>query len=274
MISYIGSKSKISSFIIPFYPKDMETYVEVFGGAFNCFFKMKLNEYPNLKKVVYNDLNKYIVNLFKCSKNYEEFHDRIKDIPVQHRETFDHYKKLLFTDNGNYENLNIPDYDVAIGYACIMCQLFSGSNPEKATFMDLKGKYKSKFQTFKEKLMNPKFQNYLNNVTNIEMLDFEELIKKYDSETTYFYLDPPYFSKEFLYYKGDDNFGRSGHERLANCLKNIKGKFSLSYYYFPELEEWYPKDKYKWEQKDFKKPSAAVKGKEQPTGTELLIMNY
>ena len=36
MISYIGGKSKIGKWIVPFYPKDMETYVEGFSGMFWC----------------------------------------------------------------------------------------------------------------------------------------------------------------------------------------------------------------------------------------------
>ena len=49
MLSYIGGKSKIGKWIVPFYPTDMETYVETFGGMFWCFFNMDLKQYPNLK---------------------------------------------------------------------------------------------------------------------------------------------------------------------------------------------------------------------------------
>ena len=69
MLSYIGGKSKIGKWIVPFYPTDMETYVETFGGMFWCFFNMDLSMYPNLKKVVYNDFNPLNYNLFK-SKHY------------------------------------------------------------------------------------------------------------------------------------------------------------------------------------------------------------
>ena len=55
MISYIGGKARISKWIVPYIPRDIETYVEPFGGMYWVFFKTKLNEYPNLKTVVYND---------------------------------------------------------------------------------------------------------------------------------------------------------------------------------------------------------------------------
>ena len=69
MLSYIGGKSKIGKWIAPFYPEDMETYIETFGGMFWCFFNMDLSKYPNLKKVVYNDFNPLNYNLFQCIKN-------------------------------------------------------------------------------------------------------------------------------------------------------------------------------------------------------------
>jgi hypothetical protein len=56
-LSYIGGKSKIGKWIVPFYPNDMETYVEPFSGMFWCFFNMNLNQFPNLKRVVYNEFN-------------------------------------------------------------------------------------------------------------------------------------------------------------------------------------------------------------------------
>jgi site-specific DNA-adenine methylase len=53
--------------------------------------------------------------------------------------------------------------------------------------------------------------------------DFEEIISKYDSTQTVFYLDPPYVNKEYLYKN------TILHEALAERLQHIKGKFILSY---------------------------------------------
>ena len=72
MLSYIGGKSKIGKWIVPFYDKDMEVYVETFGGMFWCFFNMDLKQFPNLKKVVYNDFNPLNDNHFTCVQNPTE----------------------------------------------------------------------------------------------------------------------------------------------------------------------------------------------------------
>jgi DNA adenine methylase len=278
-LSYIGGKSKIGKWIVPFYDKDMETYVETFGGMFWCFYNMDLKQYPNLKKVVYNDFNPLNYNLFKCIQNPEELLNAINNIECQQvgveitpphlKELFISFQAEIFAEDFS---VNPGDYVVAAKYVYILTQVFSGSKPEKSSYIDLKGKYKSKYLTFRDKLSKPDWVEHFLAITHVENLDFADVITKYDSPTTYFYVDPPYFKTE-NYYSNHD-FDREDHERLANSLKSMEGKFSLSYYDFPLLSEWFPKDQYVWEMKEFAKAAAAKKGKTQNMGEELLIMNY
>ena len=278
-LSYIGGKSKIGKWIVPFYPEDMETYVETFGGMFWCFFNMDLSKYPNLKKVVYNDFNPLNYNLFQCIKNPTLLLEAINSIPCQqfgeeitptiYKEQFNNFQSELFESGFT---INYPDYVVASKYVYILTSVFSGSKPETSSFIDLKGKYKSKYLTFRDKLSKPEWVEHFLRITDVENMDFADVIKKYDSPTTYIYLDPPYYRTE-NYYSNHD-FGRKDHERLANCLKNIQGKFSLSYYDFDLLHEWFPENKYRWEKKEFAKAAAAKKGTKQNMGEELLILNY
>jgi DNA adenine methylase len=279
MLSYIGGKSKIGKWITPFYPTDMETYVETFGGMFWCFYNMDLEKYPNLKTVVYNDFNPLNYNLFKCLENPTELLKAVNSIPCQEKgiDRTPELHKILF---GNFQQslfsgelvIKSPDYMMAAQYAYILTQVFSGSKPESSSFIDLKGKYKSKYLTFRDKLANPKWVEKFLKITNVENLDFDTVIQKYDSESTYFYLDPPYWKTE-NYYSNHD-FDRGDHERLAKTLHQVKGKFSLSYYEFDLLREWFPQPQYRWESKEFVKAAAATKGKTQNKGTELLILNY
>lgn len=279
MLSYIGGKSKIGKWIVPYYPKDMETYVEPFGGMFWCYYNMDLDEYPNLKNIVYNDFNPLNYNLFMCVQNPSELLKSIESIPCQQRgvektpteykDLFKEFQSEIFADD--FE-INYPDYDVAAKYAYILTQVFSGSKPETSNYIDLKGKYKSKYLTFRDKLKNDKWLTKFDKINVVENMDFEELINKYDGDNSYFYLDPPYWKTE-NYYSNHD-FDRNDHERLANVLTNMKGKFSLSYYEFELLSEWFPKKQYLWEKKQFVKAAAASKGKTQNKGTELLILNY
>jgi len=279
MLSYIGGKSKIGKWINEYYPKDMETYVETFGGMFWCFFNMDLKLYPNLKEVVYNDFNPLNHNLFKCVQNPSELLKAVNNIPCQQRgesvtpaiykEQFNSFQKELFASGFTINNV---DYEVAAKYAYILTSIFSGSKPETSGFIDLKGNYKSKFLTFRDKLSKPDWVEHFNKITKVENMDFADVIKKYDSESTYIYLDPPYWKTE-NYYSNHD-FDRKDHERLANVLHQVKGKFSLSYYDFELLHTWFPETKYTWTMKEFAKAASAKKGVTQNMGQELLIMNY
>lgn len=268
MISWIGGKSRISKFIIPFIPKNIETYTEPFSGAMWVYLKMNLNEYDNLKTIVYNDFNDYLTNLFMCSKNHEEFYNFIKDIKSQNEKMFYDFQ----LDLNKHEKYKMPDFDKALKFAYLTSQVFSGISPLEGKYIDLKDKYKSKFDTFKSKLIDKKFTDNLDRITNFENLDFEEVIKKYDSPSTFHYVDAPYFSTEHYY--SNQSFSLDDHKRLAETLRNIKGKFAMSYYDFPQLHEWFPEDKFNWKSKEFAKQSMAKAGKTQTKGTELLIMNY
>ena len=162
--------------------------------------------------------------------------------------------------------------NAAMKYAYILTSAFSGIDPVDSEFQDYKGKYGSKFKAFYNRLTSEKFIPKLKKIDTCENLSFEEVIAKYDSPTTYFYCDPPYWSTE-LYYSLH-RFGKEQHDELKECLHNIEGKFSLSYYDFSELSDMYPKSKFNWETKEFVKPAGATEGVEQSTGEEVLIMNY
>lgn len=282
MISYIGGKSKIApQLIIPNIPQDIEIFAEVFGGQFWTFFKMDLDEYPKLKTVVYNDINPLNYNLYTCIKDHQRLLAECEKLVVQEKDVFPtnpicNEQFIRFQTEIFDKNFSVKDYDyvVAAKYVYVLTQVFSGANPSKSKFIDLKGKYHSKFTSFKNKLKNEKWQKMFERIEFVENMDFEEFIVKYDSSNTYFYVDPPYFSVGEGDYYSNHEFGRKDHERLANTLKNIKGKFSLSYYDFDLLHEWFPENEFRWEKKNFAKAAAAKKGIKQNLAEELLILNY
>jgi DNA adenine methylase len=279
MLSWIGGKSKIGKWLIEYYPQDMEVYTEAFGGMFWCYFNMDLTKYPNLKKIVYNDFNPLNYNLFKCVQNPSELQRALDSIPVQQlgvsntpgefKDRFVQYQTEVF--NSGFTT-NSPDYLTAAKYVYVVTQVFSGSKPETSSFIDLKGKYRCKYLSFRDKLSKPDWVEHFTKITDVENLDFEDLIVKYDSPTTYHYVDAPYWKTE-NYYSNHD-FDRQDHERLANVLQQVKGRFGMSYYDFELLHTWFPENVYRWEKKLFAKAAAAKKNTKQNMGEELLIMNY
>ena len=280
MITYFGSKSRIGKWIVEYYPKNIVTYVEAFAGAMWCYFNMDLTQFPNLKTVVYNDFNSLNSNLFRCAKEHKKFYEElikypcqqyhVKDTPSDYKEMFISFQKEVFDDN--LLLTDDPNFEIGAKYSYVLGQTFSGMRPETSSYIDLRGKYRSKFLSFVKKFKDEKYIEHLNKLTFVENDDFQQIIEKYDSPSSFFYLDPPYKNRESQYSK--HNFIDDTHERLMNVLKNVEGKWCLSYYDFPELSKWYPKDCFRWEMKDYKKASGASIGKKQSTGTELLIMNY
>ena len=296
MISYIGGKARIGKWIVPHIPNDIETYVEGFSGMFWVFFNMDLSKYPNLKTVVYNDYNRLNANLFKCSKHYDKLWSELSKYPCQqlgventppeYEEMFTQYQQEVF--NSELVIGDEPNFEIAAKYVYVLTQVFSGSKPETSKYTDYKGVYRCKVLIFMDKLKHPKYREHLDKITFIENKDFEDVIKKYDSPTTYFYMDPPYWKTENYY--SNHIFNRKDHFRLATALSNISGRFSLSYYEFDDLHLWFPTDgtainskgqmllfqpiKYRWERQTFKKAAAAKKDGTQNDGVELLIMNY
>jgi len=280
MISYIGGKARIGKWIVPFIPNDIETYVEPFSGMFWVFFNMDLKNFPNLKTVVYNDFNGLNANLMKCALQYDRLWEelnkypcqqlKVENTPPEYAQLFKKYQKEIFNDD--YVIGDEPNFEAAGKYVYVLTQVFSGSRPETSSYTDYKGKYRCKVLIFMDKLKNPKFREHFDRITFVENMDFQEVIEKYDSPTSYFYVDPPYWKTE-NYYSNHD-FDRTDHERMSTVLNNIDGKFSLSYYPFEVLKEWFPRDMFTWTMKSFSKAAAAQAGRKQNKGQELLIMNY
>ena len=294
MLSYFGGKSKMSEWIYSFIPKDINTYAEPFSGSFWVYFDTKL-DYTHVKNIRYNDINKFTTNLFACAKDYKKFTSIIeKELeeggflyadnsePEKYKEF---YKSLYYDFKKNPSNtflednsFSIPDYEVGMKYSFLITSAFNGCWPKSAGFSGVNNN-RLKLNAFLNKLKNIKYQNKLDHITSFENIDFEEFINKYDAVDTFFYLDPPYEDPKdnrlnWYGVKEDSKFGRLSHKRLADLLKNTKAKWALSYYYYEDLEKWFPREEYTWITKDFFRSSASFSENKDIKGTELLILNY
>jgi DNA adenine methylase len=105
----------------------------------------------------------------------------------------------------------------------------------------------------------------------VENLSFEEMILKYDSPNTLFYLDPPYYEYE-KYYKGWW-FNKSQHILLRDLLKQVKGRFILSYNDCKEIRELY-KDFTVKSSKEINYTLWSNVHKRKKVVSELYITNY
>ena len=69
----------------------------------------------------------------------------------------------------------------------------------------------------------------------IECLPYDAMIRRYDTPSTLFYLDPPYHGSEGDY--GPNAFSTADYEALSDLLSAIKGSFILSINDTPLMRE-------------------------------------
>ena len=203
---------------------------------------------------VYNDFDRNLANLFRCMK--ERTMAVIRELGfcrLNSREDFIAIRRFFeneqFDDKYLSEELRLTqilfpppeakeltemrkritaDYDVRRAAMFLKLLRFSYSSSGKS--------YASQpFDIRKLFGLISQLQDRMANVV-VENQDFETLIKHYDRPDAFFYLDPPYFSTEDMYEVG---FGWDDHVRLRDTLKNIKGKFLLSYNDCDEIRELY-----------------------------------
>jgi site-specific DNA-adenine methylase len=306
LLSWFGGKSSsvFINFINSKIPKQgIKTYVEPFSGAMGTYMDDNTLIFDN---VIFNDMNRHQVNIFKCAcepnKLLEEINNLLSDggllytTETEPIKKWDFYKSIYreyikndFLDDMSFE---IGDFKKAAIYAFLITSSFSSVYPRGGGFSGYKKNIdKLKLESLINKLKKNKYTDKLKSITSFNNIDFEELILKYDSEDTYLYLDPPYQrydnktgeddAKRLFWYGSDSDgvFGPASHRRLLELIKRSKSRWSLSYYYFPLLEELLPKNKYFWFEKEVFRSSAHGGKNHDPNkkhemGTELLILNY
>lgn len=216
-LSWVGGKFCLADKLISMFPEHT-TYVEPFGGAAHVLFKKK----PS-KVEIYNDIDDRLVNFFEVIKDKDLMDELCKriDNTLYSRSIFDKCKNLT-------EACGI---DAAYAFAILNKMSFGAkmgtwgvsiaTNSQVKRWRSMPDKIQKAFIRMKD--------------VQIENKDFEYILSRYDRPETFFYLDPPYC---FSGARGKDNVYRhemsnDKHERLIDCLLQIKGKAMLSGYDTP-----------------------------------------
>lgn len=219
-IPWFGGKQSMAGKLLPLFPEH-HTYVEVFGGACSLLFAKDPSPVE-----VYNDLDSDLVNFMRVLRDrnlFPDFYNRACLSPYSREE-------WLFCRN----HLNDDPDPVERARRFFVLARFSFSGLVGNSFgIDITASKRGMVQkasAYQGVLgMLPRLSERMTSVL-IENKDFRDIIKVYDSENTFFYLDPPYLpeTRKSGAYKCE--MTTQDHHDLIDLLWRIKGKAMLSGY--------------------------------------------
>ncbi len=256
-VNRIGGKYQITGWLSQYIPQHV-CYVEPFAGAGHLLFSKR----PAPVEVL-NDIDGDLISFFQVVKE-----KRSKLI-----ETLEYmpYSRALWQDiRTRWKAGDLPEDEVekAAWWFYLNRSTYGGDMATGGFAMpSITGRnpaasYKSAIKGFES--VAGRFQG-----VTIECLDFAEIIRRYDSETTLFYCDPPYLNAEGYY---GSNFTKNSHFKLAELLHGVKGKVMLSHYANSLYDDLY-KGWQRYEYESFK-GSYKSNGEGKPVTVECLFTNF
>lgn len=210
--AYLGGKRRLANTIIERVAAvPHRTYVEPFIGMGGVFLRRPFRA----RAEVINDLSKDVSGLFRIlQRHYQAFLDMLR-WQVSSRAEFE---RLTSVDPDT-----LTDLERAARFIYLQHLAFGGRIVGRSF-----GVSPSKPGRFDMSKIAPLLEDAHERLSGvvIERLNYGELIPRYDSPETLFYLDPPYWECERYY--GAGVFAREDFERLAELLAGIKGRFIMS----------------------------------------------
>lgn len=219
LMKYVGSKCKMMKHLQSIFDEiPHRCFVDVFGGAASVM----LNKTPSPVDVI-NDINGNIYTLYKCLRDStlcEKLYNSL-DSTLYSRDEWNHARDVL------RGSLQVDDVERARCTFLLYNASFAG-NGTTYGFTKTAPKHLNAMLSKTDKIL-PIFHQRLKKV-HIENSDFSDLFKRYDSPTTLFYFDPPYYSSTRTKKIYSDEMNDADHERLLRCILDCEGSCVLSGY--------------------------------------------
>lgn len=267
-LNYTGGKFKLLNQIIPLFPKEIDTFIDAFGGGANLSVNVEAD------RIIYNDAEGRIAHIISAIKN------------VNIQEALAYFDSLI-----NIYELSATNKD---GYIALRTEYNNHPNP-LLLYMLICHSFSNQFRfnkmgefnvpfgkrTFNEQLR----KEYIQFAESIQMksieiysTSFENLLDSVDMDkNTSVYCDPPYLNSGASY---NENGGwTSEKERLLleklDVLDEQGIRFALSnnlQYENSLLEEWM--QKYNIHYLDCDYSNCNYHRRDRKTGQEILVTNY
>ena len=266
-LNYMGGKYKLLPQILPLFPKNIDTFIDLFGGGFNVGINV------SAKEVVYNDLNLPVVEIL------EYIHRSKTDYILSEIDKIIEQYDLSKINRGGY--LKLRDYynkslfKSSIILYTLICYAFNNQ---------IRFNSKGEFNTpFGERYFNPtlrerfiKFSEAINNKDcKFTNADFREFIGVAFGKNDFLYCDPPYFNSTATY---NENGGwtNADEEDLRDMLaiSNVKWALSNNLKTNLTLKDWVEEHGYKIHYLNTTYGNCNYQKKDKTKDIEVLITNY
>lgn len=255
-VTYYGGKQQMAKHIVPLLPVH-NLYCEPFCGGAAIFF---VKEKSNVE--VLNDTNRELINFYRVVQNDFGLLEREIQISLHSRDL--HRKASVIYNNPDM----FSDVKRAWSLWVLSAQGFAGQLDSSWGYDVTKNATPKKIAN-KREAFNLDLAIRLQDV-QLECADALYIIHSRDRAESFFYCDPPYYNSDMGHY---DGYSLNDFTELLDVLSSIKGKFMLSSYPSPILNEYIKR--FGWTTKTFdSKVSVNAKAGKQKTKTEVITMNY
>ena len=275
-LNYTGGKYKLLKDIFSIVPDDVETFYDIFGGGFNVGINAKA------KKIVFNDQNTYLAEMFEYFKNNEfdtvknEINNLIKKYDLN-KENRDGYNKLRDDYNEQQSPLKLF---VLTCYSFNHQIRFNNSKQFNTPF----GKDRSNYNSSIEENLRRFCEALHNKDIELYSKDFTIFYDQKYNDKDLVYCDPPYLITTGSYNDGNRGFkdwGETEEKKLLEYLDHLNSlgiRFVLSNVLYHKnmenkmLVEWSKKYNVIYVDKKYYNCNYHLKSKDTKT-IEVLITN-
>lgn len=279
-LNYIGGKSKLLPQILPLFPNEINTFVDLFAGGCNVGININAN------KIIFNDNLIYLIEMYQAFQKYSveyiinHIENRIQELELSSSNQ-SAYLKLRELYNNDRQAL---DLFVLIAYSFNHQIRFNNNhqfnNPfgkERSSFND---KMRNNLLIFLDKLKKKSVEF---SAKNFDEFDFSSF-----GENDLIYCDPPYLITTGVYNDGKRGFkgwNDKEEQKLLNLLDDLTKKnirFALSNVLEHKgnentiLKKWISTNNYFVHYLDFHYANSSYqnKNRNKNTSCEVLVTNY
>lgn len=225
-INYAGGKYRLLSRIVPMFPDKINTFVDLFGGAFNVGINIKAEH------IIYNDIINYLSELFEywSDTDIEEINAYIdktiaeNNLSPTNADTF-----LAFREKYN-KTKDIRDLFILVCYSFNYQMRFNNNHQYNSSFgkeaSTMNDSIRNNLNRFVEKLHSGDYTFYNRKFDEFDFSDFDS--------NDFVYCDPPYSIGTGVYQDGKRGFNGWSKEddkklfAILDKLNERNVKFAMS----------------------------------------------